>query len=220
MLKQNNFLIVTLVLTTLTLLGISAYTLYKQNEISQQADSVLEQRKDEAELVGDTPKLEPDKLSTFVFLYNEKKTQTFGDKSLENSNSVSSVKRVVTKETQYRNVIEEIIKGPTTEEQANGYKPTFGKNLFMYFEGESNCGGKDFEVNVSTETKLAIVKFCKTVMLAGDSSSVIFYQQLYRTLAQFSEVARVQVLNKEGQCFDDMRGSTDITDCIYPINTY
>jgi len=101
--------------------------------------------------------------------------------------------------------VEQIIIGPTQiEVTAKNLRPTFGEGAFVKFSSTSNCSGKDFSITVTEGD--ATVKFCRTTVLSGDSSGNIVSQQITNTLKQFSSVKQVRVLNKAGNCFDDLSG--------------
>jgi hypothetical protein len=109
--------------------------------------------------------------------------------------------------------LEELIKGPMPEEINQGLGPTFGANAFVSFADSSNCSGKDFTIAVASE--IATVKFCRGTLLSGDMSGYVVTGEIAATLKKFSTIKKVIVLNKAGQCFDDMRGETSPEKCVY-----
>jgi hypothetical protein len=109
--------------------------------------------------------------------------------------------------------LEELIKGPMPEEVNQGLGQTFGTNAFVSFADQSNCNGKDFTIAISNGT--ATVKFCRSTLLSGDMSGYVVTGEIAATLKKFSTIKKVIVLNKAGQCFDDMRGETSPDKCVY-----
>lgn len=103
--------------------------------------------------------------------------------------------------------VEQLIGGPTTsEKQANYYT-----ELTAALSGPSNCGGQDFTLKLNThasrpETGTATLQFCRATMLPGDLSGPRIKAQITRTLTQFPGIQRVVILDKSGNCFDDLSG--------------
>ncbi len=129
----------------------------------------------------------------------------------DNTDYLTAVERTTDREDLATYAIEQIISGPTLEDkQTANLDGTFGQNSFGWFEGASNCGEDDFTIMISDE-KVATVKFCKTTMLAGDMSGFIIEDQIRRTLKQFPTIEKVEILNSQGSCFDDMSG---LNDCV------
>lgn len=102
--------------------------------------------------------------------------------------------------------VEEIIKGPTTEEQTQGLAATFGDGSLIRFIGESNCGNKDFTISI--EDRNATVRLCREIFINNDNSSGIMRSQIAQTINQFSSVDQTRVLRVSGECADDMAGLT------------
>lgn len=123
-----------------------------------------------------------------------------------NTDYVSKVNRTTLRKDVATFAIEQIIKGPNASELANNLEATFGTNKFVWFEGESNCAGKDFSLTISSGN--ADLHFCRTTMLAGDMSGFVIEQQVIKTLKQFSSIQKVRILNVDGNCFNDMKGVT------------
>lgn len=97
-------------------------------------------------------------------------------------------------------LLEELIEGPTPEEQAQGYFSELGDML----QGESNCGERDFQLRI--EDGLAEVQFCRQVVSAGIGQDARVTSQIEATLEQFETVDRVRLLNREGRCLFDPSG--------------
>lgn len=103
--------------------------------------------------------------------------------------------------------IQQLIAGPTaSEKQANYYT-----ELTAALSGPSNCGGQDFTLTPNShagksEAGTTTLQFCRATMLPGDLSGPRIKAQITRTLTQFSGIQRVVILDKSGNCFDDLSG--------------
>lgn len=112
--------------------------------------------------------------------------------------------------------MQQLIAGPTASEAASGYYT----ELHGALSGNSTCGGADFQINLNThidphtgvaskQNGNAVVAFCKTVSLPGDLSGGRIKTQITKTMTQFATVSSVQILNKDGHCFDDLSGQNN-----------
>jgi hypothetical protein len=54
-----------------------------------------------------------------------------------------------------------------------------------------------------------VLRFCRTVSLPGDLSGGRIAAQVNSTLTQFSTIKKVQILEKDGHCFDDLSGQNN-----------
>ncbi len=103
--------------------------------------------------------------------------------------------------------INQLIAGPTaTEATAGYYTPLTGA-----LNGASNCGGADFAITLdkratTPETGTTTLQFCRTVLLAGDLTGSRITAEITHTLLQFSNIKRVVILQRDGNCFDDLSG--------------
>ena len=84
--------------------------------------------------------------------------------------------------------LDELLRGPTPEEQAAGYFSEIG----MMLVGPSNCGGEPF--TLSLDAGAATLKFCQMVSSAGIGQDARTQAALEATLRQFSTIQRVRVL--------------------------
>lgn len=124
----------------------------------------------------------------------------------DNTDYLIAVSRSTDRQDVATFAIEQIISGPTDEDKEGAeLDNTFGEDSFAWFTGASTCGGNDFSIDISTD-KVATVKFCRTTMLAGDMSGFIIEDQIRRTLKQFPTIEKVEILNNQGTCFNDMSG--------------
>ncbi len=110
--------------------------------------------------------------------------------------------------------LEEVIRGPTTEETEQGLRSTFGEEYFMSLSGKSNCGIKNFTLSLDADNYFARVNFCKDITFAQDWSKMLLTEQIRKTLIQFEKIQKVQILNKEGNCLDGTKVTTP-EDCVY-----
>lgn len=96
--------------------------------------------------------------------------------------------------------IEQLIAGPTVAEASSGlFSPLKGK-----LQGESNCSDKDFTLSVAS--RIARLKFCRTVVSAGIGDDARISATVSDTLEQFSSVDSVIILTRDGNCFGDQSG--------------
>jgi Sporulation and spore germination len=94
--------------------------------------------------------------------------------------------------------LEHLLAGPSDSEQAEGMYST------IQLSGVSNCGGKDFSLNI--QEGLATFRFCRQPKLAGDLDGFRIRKQINSTLTQFETVKKIMILDSTGNCFDDMSG--------------
>lgn len=91
--------------------------------------------------------------------------------------------------------IEELIAGPSSEEQSEGYLG--GINLV----GDSNCGNLDYKI--TSEEGSIKIQFCKTYQDNGILGSQLSRLQIIKTLSGISGQPNVYVLDKSGKCLFD-----------------
>ena len=96
--------------------------------------------------------------------------------------------------------LEELLRGPTPEEQAAGYFSEIGANLV----GESNCNGEPFTLRIEAGT--ATLRFCRMLTSAGIGQDARMNAALKATLLQFSTIQRVRLLTPDGDCLFDESG--------------
>ncbi|HEU5440306.1 MAG TPA: GerMN domain-containing protein [Ktedonobacterales bacterium] len=106
--------------------------------------------------------------------------------------------------------INQLIAGPTAAEQAQGLYTPLTESL----SGTSNCGSADFKITLDhrgskAETGTATLQFCRTTSLAGDLTGPRIKAEITKTLTQFSNIKQVVILNKDGECFDDLSGQNN-----------
>lgn len=112
--------------------------------------------------------------------------------------------------------MQQLIAGPSSSETAAGYYTELRGAL----SGASTCGGADFQITLNThvdphtgtttkQSGNAVMAFCKTVSLPGDLSGGRIKAQITKTLTQFATVTSVQILTKDGHCFDDLSGQNN-----------
>ncbi len=95
--------------------------------------------------------------------------------------------------------IAELIKGPTTEE----------KTLKLFTElklaGISNCGGKDFKIDIDAAKK-ATITFCRPIDSPGELADARIKVEIENTLNDFSTIDKTVIINSQGNCFGDLSG--------------
>lgn len=110
-----------------------------------------------------------------------------------------------------RFAMEQLIKGPTATEKGKGYYTDLTGSL----SGSSNCGGADFQLYPDHKgpSKSApgtmTIQFCRQITLAGDLTGFRIAAEINKTLGQFSNVKSVVILNRDGGCFNDFKGTND-----------
>jgi len=111
------------------------------------------------------------------------------EKSFSDPNYTESVNRTTTRNDVEVFAIEELIKGPTEEEQDMNLA-----NFFLFLDGESNCNGKDFTLSVSN--KVATLQFCKDIIPITYGETV--ENSFKNTLTQFDSIDTVVIKYKNG----------------------
>ncbi len=122
--------------------------------------------------------------------------------------------------------LQQMLQGPTTDEQAQGYYSPFSGALALI----SNCPGefRDFDLTfdqrgTKAEPGTVTMRFCRRVDIAGDLDGPRMLAMISQTLLQFPAIHKVAVLNWEGNCFDDLAGNNA---CLggapsgYPVKVY
>ncbi|MGC9503779.1 GerMN domain-containing protein [Baaleninema sp.] len=126
----------------------------------------------------------------------------FPDSSQQAFDAVEPVTRISETSGVARFAIEELIDGPTPNERERGlYSP-------ISFEGSSTCEyGQDFKISVNDGD--ARLQFCRDLDLGGVGDTAPLMAAVERALRQFSTVSEVTVLNQNGNCVADYRGTNE-----------
>ncbi len=96
--------------------------------------------------------------------------------------------------------IEQLIAGPTEDEQVGGlFSP-------LSLTGDSNCSGKDFSINIDQTTKKATITFCKQISVSGTVDTAQVTTTVEDTLTEFTTIDSVAILTHEDHCFGDESG--------------
>lgn len=98
-------------------------------------------------------------------------------------------------------IVEEIILGPTEEEKSDGFFTP------IKFEGESNCEGADFKLEVESVARVAKVTFCRPLNLQGLGDDMRVQSAIVRSLSLLPEIDSVVLLDYKGDCFVDLSGT-------------
>lgn len=143
-----------------------------------------------------------------IFLFNIQKMMN------DEPNYFDIVKRTTSRSDKVVFALEEIIKGPSNSEMQRNLKPTFGANTLGEFSDTSDCGGSDF--TLTTKGSVITVRFCRRVLLSGDMSGFVISSQINRTIKQIFPSSSVRLVDKNGSCFNDMKGDSpnDESGCI------
>lgn len=105
--------------------------------------------------------------------------------------------------------LEQLFKGPTADEKAQGYYSPFEAafGLISYCSGDF----KDFTLALdqrgsTPESGTATLTFCRVVTIRGDLDGARMQTMVTMTLFQFPTIKKVVILNHDGNCFNDLRG--------------
>lgn len=96
--------------------------------------------------------------------------------------------------------LEELLRGPTPEEQAEGYFSELGAMVV----GPSDCDEESFTLRIGQGT--ATLRFCRIVTSAGIGQDARTFSQLRATLLQFPTIQRFRLLTRDGDCLFDESG--------------
>jgi hypothetical protein len=97
-------------------------------------------------------------------------------------------------------LIEQLIVGPNQKEALTYWGP-----VADMLTGSSNCNGKDFQVK-GIANGIATIQFCKDIRGVGTVRDAYFLTSITKTGLQFSNVQKVQILDKNGNCALDESG--------------
>lgn len=122
--------------------------------------------------------------------------------------------------------LQEMLKGPTQAERAQGYYSPFDGQLAL----QSYCTGafRDFDLTLdhrgtTAESGTATMQFCRRVDIPGDLDGPRMSAMVTSTLTQFAAIKKVVILTYQGSCFDDLQGANA---CLagaqagYPVKVY
>lgn len=137
----------------------------------------------------------------------------FSSTSDSNFSHVFPVSRISPNKSVGTYAIQEIIAGPTLEEQSQGYY----SELNNMFTGPSTCtgpapnAGPDFTLTLNVkgttpENGTATVKFCRSTSSPGIGTDARVTAEITTTLLQFSTIKKVILLTSDGHCFGDGSG--------------
>lgn len=103
--------------------------------------------------------------------------------------------------------IAQLLAGPLPAEESQGYFTPLEGAL----SGSSTCAGADFRITLDwnrthAETGTATLQFCRSMHGLGDTPSVMARNEIVSTLTQFSNIKKVEIVNADGSCFDDLIG--------------
>jgi hypothetical protein len=127
--------------------------------------------------------------------------KVFFSKNPESNNNFSFT-QVATRTTDRKDtaafVIEQLIAGPTADESAAGLATP------LRLSGNSNCGEKDFSLDITS--KVATLRFCKQIVANGIGDDGRIKSVITETLKQFTNIEIVIILTKDNLCFGDLSG--------------
>jgi len=127
-----------------------------------------------------------------------------------NPAAVFAVTRTVSSADPLTAALEEVMKGPTTAEQAQGYYSALSGALALI----STCSGefRDFTLTydhrgAKAEPGTLTFQFCRRVDIRGDLDGPRIQAMIRQTAMQFSQIKDLVILNQNGDCFDDLQGA-------------
>jgi Sporulation and spore germination len=122
--------------------------------------------------------------------------------------------------------LEELLKGPSQAERAQGYYSPFDGQLAL----QSYCTGpfRDFDLTLdhkgtTSEQGTATLQFCRRVDIPGDLDGPRMKAMVTSTLMEFGDIKKVVILTYQGDCFDDLQGLNACLDGAqtdYPVKVY
>jgi hypothetical protein len=121
--------------------------------------------------------------------------------SLDDFTHVVAVERATTREDVAAFSMEQLIEGPTQQEEERG----LATELEFQEDSRSQCGGPDFTIAIENET--AVVRLCRyteTFGTTGGDARVA--TQIEETMLQFATVDNVVILDPDENCFGDRSG--------------
>lgn len=146
--------------------------------------------------------------------------------SLSNPAAVFAVTRAVSSADPVTAALEEVMRGPTTAEQAQGYYSALSGALALI----STCSGEFRNFNLTydhrgakAEAGTLTFQFCRRVDIRGDLDGPRIQAMIRQTAMQFSQIKDVVILNQNGDCFDDLQGANACltgTPTGYKVNVY
>ena len=124
--------------------------------------------------------------------------------------AIFAVTRTVSSADPLTAALEEVMKGPTTAEQAQGYYSALSGALALI----STCSGefRDFDLTYdhrgpTPEPGTLTFQFCRRVDIRGDLDGPRIQAMIRQTAMRFSRIKEVVILNQNGDCFDDLQGA-------------
>ena len=129
-----------------------------------------------------------------------------------NSNPVAvfAATRTVSSADPLTAALEEVMKGPTATEQAQGYYSALSGALALI----STCSGEFRDFNLTydhrgptAEAGTLTFQFCRRVDIRGDLDGPRIQAMIRQTAMQFPQIKDVVILNQNGDCFDDLQGA-------------
>jgi sporulation and spore germination protein len=127
-----------------------------------------------------------------------------------NPAAVFAVSRTVSSADPLTAALEEVMKGPTTAEQAQGYYSALSGALALI----STCSGefRDFDLTYdhrgpTPQPGTLTFQFCRRVDIRGDLDGPRIQAMIRQTAMRFSQIKDIVILNQNGGCFDDLQGA-------------
>jgi hypothetical protein len=189
--KRKVLIIIYVILATALIIGLGLFFFLKSNSDS---------KKNLENNISTTTPISTIALTSTTVTTNEQTVKIYFSKSPQSYNDFDYSEGLDRKSSRIdigTFTIEELIKGPSTNEQISDYFTPLRLN------GDTNCG-KDFTLNI--KDKIATLKFCRNIETAGIGDDARITTSISKTLKQFSTIEKVIILTKDDNCFGDMSG--------------
>lgn len=130
--------------------------------------------------------------------------------SESNPTAVFAISRTVASGDPLTAALQEVMIGPTSAEQAQGYYSSLSGALALI----STCTGEFRDFNLTYEHRgpkpeagTLTFQFCRRVDIRGDLDGPRIQTMIRQTALQFPRIKNVVILNQTGDCFDDLQGA-------------
>lgn len=213
--KTYQIVVVTLIIIVSILGGVLLAVLTNQNNNSSNQISLTQDRPEESlptqEIVVNNDQALDPEVEGEILLESEKQPTESATPS-ENQPSepqTNQVKVIYDNFVDLENPQDQIFIESTTrsdlltfaiEKLIAGYTPeTLSQGFSSRIRGESDCGGKDFQVT-RIQDKVVTIRFCREVWGIGSVSDISMLQSIEKTATQFNNIDEAIVLEKNGEC--------------------
>ncbi len=191
--RTRTIIFIALSIIVIAASGFLGYQYYKNRQPSQaQPTTTQETNQETKQPTESSTNTEPQKYAVKVYFSKHPDSDDDPSKVFALNRSSTDVKVGTF-------AITEMIIGPTSAEQSEGYFTTV-----KIRSGDSNCNGQDFTLNI--ENTVATLKFCRQFDHLGSVADGQAESALKTTLMQFNSVKKVVILNRDNDCEFNLSG--------------